>query len=241
MEGYIMQLEFLKGYGILLGYFAVCATGGLALRMLHAMPTEVFRKTLHIILLGSIFVWTYAFKTWWISAIATIVFIMMVYPILFFAERIPGYSKLLTERKHGEIKNSLVIVFSMFAVLICVCWGLLGEKYLVIASVFAWGVGDAAAALVGKRFGQHFIEGKLVEGRKSLEGTIAMFFVSFVSVLLILLANGSVVWYAYVPIAAVTAGICAVVELYTLGGMDTLTCPFAAAAILIPLVRLWGV
>ncbi|MDD3654840.1 MAG: hypothetical protein PHO01_11810 [Desulfotomaculaceae bacterium] len=165
----------------------------------------------------------------------------MVFPILAFAERIPGYAELLIERKRGEIKNSLVVVFIMFAVLICVCWGWQGEKYLVIASVFAWGLGDAAAALVGKRFGRHYIEGKLVEGRKSLEGTLAMFVVSFVSVLIVLLANGTVEWYGYVPIAAVTAAVCAVVELYTKGGMDTITCPFAAAAIMIPLVRLWGV
>lgn len=172
---------------------------------------------------------------------AAVVFMGMVFPILAFAERIPGYSELLTERKRGEIKNSMVVAFGMFAVLICVCWGWSGEKYLIIASVLAWGLGDAAAALVGKRFGQHFIEGRMVEGRKSIEGTLAMFAVSFVSVMVVLLARGSVEWYAYAPIAAVTAAVCAVVELYTKGGMDTLTCPLAAAAIMIPLVRLWGV
>lgn len=172
---------------------------------------------------------------------AAVVFIATVFPILTLAERIPGYSELLTERKRGEIKCSLVVVFGMFAALICVCWGWLGEKYLVIASVLAWGLGDAAAALVGKRFGKHYIEGRMVEGRKSLEGTLAMFAVSFVSVMVVLLANGSVEWYGYAPIAAVTAAVCAVVELYTKGGMDTLTCPFAAATIMIPLIRLWGV
>lgn len=236
-----MYLEFIKGYGILLGYFIICASGALALRRLITIPTEVFRKTLHSILLGSIFVWTYGFTTWWVSAIAAIVFIAMVYPVLAFAERIPGYSELLTERKNGEIKRSLVVVFCMFTVLICVCWGWIGERYLVVASVLAWGLGDAAAALVGKRFGQHFIEGKLIEGRKSLEGTLAMFVVSFASVMVVLLTHGTVVWYSCVPIAAATAAVCSVVELYTKGGMDTLTCPFAAAAIMIPLVRLWGV
>ena len=125
----------------------------------------------------------------------------------------------------------------MFAALIGVCWGWLGEKYLVIASVLAWGLGDAAAALVGKRFGRHYIQGRLVEGRKSLEGTLAMFAVSLCAVLGVLLANIAVPWYAYAPISALTAGVCAVVELYTRNGMDTLTCPFAAAAILIPLLH----
>ncbi len=236
-----MLFEFLKGYGMLLVYFIVCAAAALVLRRLFPIPAEIFRKTLHMILLGSIFVLIYAFHTWWISAIATVAFTAMVFPILMAAEGIPGYSELLTERKRGEIKKSLVVVFVMFGALICVCWGWLGEKYLVIASVFAWGLGDAAAALIGKRFGQHYIEGALVEGRKSLEGTLAMFAVSFVSVIVVLLANGSVEWYSCIPIAVLTAAVCAAVELYTKNGMDTLTCPFAAAAIMIPLVRLWGV
>jgi len=69
----------------------------------------------------------YAFKTWWVSAIAAIVFILMVFPILAFAERVPGYSQLLIERKKGEIKRSLIVVFVMFAILICLCWGWLGK------------------------------------------------------------------------------------------------------------------
>jgi dolichol kinase len=236
-----MMREFLTGYSILIGYFVICASAALALRRSVRVPREVFRKTLHFILLGSIFVLIYAFRTWWVSALAAIAFPVMVYPILRFAERFRGYSELLTERKDGEIKSSLVIVFGMFATLISVCWGLLGAPYLVLASVFAWGLGDAAAALVGKRFGRRYIEGKMIEGRKTLEGTLAMFVVAFFAVLVILLINGPVVWYGYVPIALLTAMGCSVVELYTKGGLDTLTCPFTAAAIMIPLVHLWGV
>ncbi|HOM02443.1 MAG TPA: phosphatidate cytidylyltransferase [Acetivibrio sp.] len=235
-----MHLEFIKGYGILFCYFFVCASSALVLRRLVTVPDELFRKILHMILLGSIFGWVYGFKTWWVSAIGTIAFILMVFPILAFAERIPGYSKLLIERKKGEIKKSLVVAFGMFAILICLCWGWLGEKYLILASVLAWGLGDAAAALVGKRFGRHFVRGRLVEGCKSLEGTFAMFVVSFISVAVVLIAHGAVKWYACIPIAAATSAVCAVVELYTKNGMDTITCPLAAAAILISLVHLWG-
>lgn len=74
----------------------------------------------------------------------------------------------------------------MFAVLIFVCWGMLGENYLVIASVFAWGFGNATVALVGKRFGRYYIEGRMVERRKSLEDTLAMLIVLFLSVLMII-------------------------------------------------------
>ena len=236
-----MLLELIKGYGCLLVYFVVCASLALMVRRLIKIPREVFRKTLHMILLGSIFVLTYAFPLWWQAAAAAAIFMVMVYPILVLAERLPGYAQLLTERKRGEIKMSLAVVFFMFAALISVCWGWLGQKHLVLASVLAWGLGDAAAALIGKRFGRRFISGRLVEGRKSMEGTLAMFAVSFLTVLAVLLFQCPLVWYAYVPIALITAAACALVELYTRNGMDTLTCPFAAAAVLIPLVRLWGV
>lgn len=120
-----MQFEPVKGFGILLLYFVVCAAAALALRRFISMPREVFRKLLHTILLGSILVLTHAFQTWWYAAFASILFMLMVFPILAAAESIPGYSQLLVERSNGEIKRSLVVVFSMFAVLITFagdCW-----------------------------------------------------------------------------------------------------------------------
>jgi phytol kinase len=176
------------------------------------------------------------------SVLANIVFITLVSPVLLFAEKhLACYSDLLIERKNGEIKNSLVIVFGMYALIIGICWGWLGEKWLILACVYAWGVGDAAAALIGKKYGKHCLEGGYIEGCKSVEGTLAMFAVSFLSVIIILLANGKVAWYGYAPIAALTAAVCAAVELYTPNGMDTLPCPIAAAAVILPLVHLWGI
>jgi len=235
-----MGREFIAGFSTLLGYFAVCASGALLLRHCVSLPREVFRKTLHMIALGSVFVFTFAFRTWWVSAMAAAAFGAVVFPLLALAERLPGYADMLTERKSGEIKRSLIVVSCMFTLLIIICWGRLGERYLVIASVLAWGLGDAAAALVGKRFGRHYIEGRWVEGRKSLEGTLAMFAVSFAAVMAVLLVWAPVYWHGYVPIAAATAGVAALVELYTRNGMDTITCPLAAAATLIPLVYLMG-
>lgn len=236
-----MFTEFLKGYVILIVYFLACASSALILRYFLPMPREVFRKILHFILLGSIFIFTYAFNTWWLAKMAAIVFVLMVYPVLNYGEGFSGYSDLLIERKKGEIKKSLIVVFIMFAFLIWTCWGILGQKYLVIASVLAWGVGDAAAALVGKRFGKHFIEGRFVEGRKTLEGSLAMFLASFITVLLVLFIYRPVSQGAYMPIALVTGGVCALVELYTRNGMDTLTCPLAAAISMILFIFFLGV
>ncbi|MDO5110990.1 MAG: phosphatidate cytidylyltransferase [Clostridia bacterium] len=232
--------EIWIGMGAVLLYFLVAASGALLLRKYVYIEDEVFRKSLHFILLGSLLVWVLAFSTWWHAALTAVVFALAVYPFLHLAERIEGYSQFVTERKSGELKSSLLIVFGMFAVVVCVCWGWFGDKLLVLAAVYAWGFGDAAAALVGKRFGRHALTGKHIEGRKSVEGSLAMFAVSFLCIIAILLLRGGLPWYSFVLIAAVTAAVTALVELYSLNGMDTITCPFAATAVMLPLLYLLG-
>ena len=49
----------------------------------------------------------------------------------------------------------------MFMLAVGVCWGWLGDRNLALASIFAWGPGDAAAALVGKRYGKNKIGKKV--------------------------------------------------------------------------------
>jgi hypothetical protein len=43
-------------------------------------------------------------------------------------------------------------------------------------------------------------------------------------------------WYEYIPVALNTAIVCTLVELFTKNGMDTITCPLAAACVLIPML-----
>lgn len=235
----VMQ-AFLMGIVYILIYFIICASGAFILRMTTKVPDEVFRKLLHMILLGSLSVWVAAFPNWWMAAISAVAFALLVYPVLWAAESIKGYSKVVTERKSGELKSSLLIVFFMFAVVVSICWGWFSDKMLALASIYAWGFGDAFAALIGKRFGKHKIGGKIIAGRKSVEGTGVMFIVSFVSVFTVLMLRGGMEWYACGAVAIVTAAVSAIVELYTLNGIDTITCPLAAMAVLLPLVHLFG-
>ena len=235
-----MLNEYLVGFGGLIAYFLPCVICVLLIKKFTKVPNELYRKILHLVFLGSLFVFVNVFRTWWVSASTAILLAVAIFPVLILFEKLVDFSQLLTERKHGEIKRSLALAFGMFAVVISVCWGWLGDKWLVIASIFAWGLGDAAAALFGKRFGRHFLEGKLIEGRKSIEGTLSMFIVSFLSVSTILLLRGGLPWYSCATTALVTAVACAATELYTLDGFDTVTCPLAAAAVIIPFMFLWG-
>ena len=67
-----------------------------------------------------------------------------------------------------------------------------------------------------------------------------MFMVSFVSVLVVLLMRGGMGGAACVITAYVTASVCTVVELYSMHGNDTVTCPIAAMCVILPMVYLFG-
>lgn len=230
----------LAGFGALLLYFIPAAGIALGARYLIRIPDELFRKILHCILLGSLTVFVYGFEVWWHAAVCAVAFAVVVYPALAWFERIKGYSELTTERKKGELKASLLLVFGMFALVICVCWGWLGQRSLVLASIYAWGFGDAAAALVGKRWGRHKIRCRLTDGRKSVEGSAAMFLVSLLSVGTILLVRGGLSPVGWAVTSVVTALVSAAAELCSRDGYDTVICPLAAMTALLPLIHLFG-
>ena len=46
--------------------------------------------------------------------------------------------------------------------------------------------------------------------------------------------------FGCVVTAYVTASVCAVVELYSMSGNDTITCPLAAMAVLVPMTGVFG-
>jgi len=221
-------------------YFVIAAGLALTCRFLFPIPDELFRKILHFILLGSFLVFIFSYPTWQSAAVAAIIFELLVWPILAFFERFKGYSNLTTERKSGELKASLMLVFTMFAVVAAVCWGCFGDKYLALASLYAWGIGDAFAALIGKKFGKHKIKAPKLDGKKSYEGTISMFLFSFATVTVILLCRGGLGIFSCIIIALIVGAVSAFAELYSKNGNDTVLCPLSAMVVLLPLVYLFG-
>ncbi len=65
-----------------------------------------------------------------------------------------------------------------------------------------------------------------------------MFAVSFLSVMVILLLTRPEMRVGYFTVSVITAFVTSLVELYSKNGLDTLTCPVAAAVIMISLVHL---
>ena len=232
--------ELIMGFKALGLYIIPAVAIMLIARKLIKIPDELFRKLLHFIMLGVYVPFLFAFKTWWVSAGAAACLVVILYPMLMLAGKISAFSSFVNERKKGEFKSSMVLAVGMIAFSITVCWGVFDDKYLVLGCVYAWGIGDAFAALAGKKFGKHKIKWKYADGKKSVEGSVAMFLCALVSVFTVLLIRGGIGVAGCFVIAAVAALVCTMVELCSNNGMDTVTCPAAAMAVIIPLVKLIG-
>lgn len=213
-------------------YFGFIVAIGLPLVLLKALfnlPFEVTRKLYHMVITLSIIPLVTVFSTWYAAILAIALFVLIVYPILMSVERAALYQRIAVERKSGEFKSSLLIVQLSMALLIFVFWGLMGDawKYIAVVAVMAWGLGDAAAALVGKAIGRHRINHPRIQGAKTYEGTLAMFITAGLAVFFTLLIYAGQPGHVSLLVALLVAPVCAIVELFTSRGMDTLTVPIS--------------
>jgi phytol kinase len=128
----------------------------------------------------------------------------------------------------GERGNLGTIYFPLsFAVLIWMFWG---RPHLIVAGLMPMTWGDALAAVVGRRVGRRRYT--VLGSTRSVEGSMTMFFASWVatSVALMLLGAGNPMIALW--ISAVTAFGASVVEAVSPWGIDNLTVPAASALLL---------
>jgi len=153
---------------------------------------------------------------------------------LHFFESFSFYKGLFVEKAKHEVIISFISLFGLMTVLLAVFWGGLGaeHKYIAIAAIMAWGPGDAVAAIVGKNCGKHKLQGKMIEGVKSVEGCVGMAVTSFICTAPVLMTMSPMPWYAALIFSAVIAPIAAITELFTKKGWDTITVPIASALVL---------
>lgn len=235
----MLLAEGLKGSSIFIGYYLILASLLVVIRSYSNIKQELFRKILHLVCFMSILVLLYAFETWHLAALVALGFAIVVYPAIAFIERYPKLMAIFNERHNGEIKSSLMLVFFMMASLIAVFWGWQGEewKFIIVIAVLAWGFGDAAAALVGKSYGKRKISHPWVDNKKTVEGTLAMFFTACFTVMVTLMIYTQLPWYICLIIGVVIAPTSALVELVSHRGVDTITVPYATAIALFGLLQ----
>lgn len=234
----LLLSETLKTFGIWILCIAAAALVLIVLRFTVHIADYIFRKLLHMVAIFSILPLV-LLTDMWLAAVASIgIFLVLIFIALRLIDTLPFYKRLFVEKRDHEVLFSFLALFAMFAVFLAVSWGLLRAPFIAVAAVMAWGPGDAMAAIVGKRLGKRKITGRLVEGTKTVEGTLAMAATSFIAVLLTLLFMTAIPWYIVLPASLLIGAACALVELFTLGGWDTVTVPTTAFALLLPLLLL---
>ena len=235
------MISDLLGAGILLAYYILfAAIIPLILKITLGLPTELVRKTHHVIYSMSIFLLLELFSTWYIAIAAASTLVILGYPFLYFLERTAWYRKTFVDRtsKGGELRKQLIYVQLSFALLILIFWGIFGIdwRYVAAVAIMAWGLGDAAAALIGKNFGRHRVIHYLVDFGKTYEGTAAMIGFAAMAIFVTLITYGGQTWYVSLLIALVVAPMCGITELFSRRGSDTLTVPLLAACSIMPLI-----
>ena len=233
-----MLREALGGFATFLGYYVAMVVVLLALRSLVGLPGELFRKALHIGVAGSTLVLLHAFETWYAAALVPLAFGVLAYFVIGWAERFPRAMRALRERRSGEVRASLALVFLTMAALVALGWGWLGagSRYAVAVAMLAWGFGDSAAAIVGKRWGHRRLRHAWVDGHKTVEGTIAMFAFAAAAAFVALVAYTPWPWYLCLVVALSVALAAAGTELVSHWGTDTVTVPVATFACLLAIV-----
>lgn len=212
-------------------FLGIIVAAILLIRRFFRVPREIARKLLHLPAVLSVPFLYYASSTWVAAVLCALIFCLGVYPVLRMAEHSPRYAQLLVERRPGEVKRSLFLLFGTDAALLAVCC-LLGAPYVAIASILIWGVGDTAAALVGKKFGRHHVHLTGADQKKTWEGTGGMAATAAITgVLYLALASPLPLWQCVLFSIAV-APAAAMTELFSHHGNDTFTVPVATAAVL---------
>ena len=218
-------------------YILPCIAVLLVIYRMHIVPKYVFRKLLHLVAFTCVIRLITASGSWQAAVLALILIAAVIYPVLAFAERFALYSDLFTEKKPGEIKKSLLLLFFTIAAVTAAAWGMLKRQDFCITAILMWGIGDALAALVGIPYGKHRITWSLTDGKKSAEGSLAMFVFSFAAGCAAQICFGLPMNAGMLLKTAAMACAGTLTELVSKEGNDTVFVPLAllVSGILLPL------
>lgn len=205
--------------------FGVIALGEL-LRRLGNRPVEFTRKFIHIgvgiWVIGTVFL----FETWYLALIPPATFVVI--------NAISYWQGTFRAMESEDRGNLGTIYFPIaFGALVYYFWS---QPVLMVASMMPLTWGDAMAAIYGQRYGHyHYTIGRRT---RSLEGSVAMLFWSWVTTSLALFVMPYLVGKPLIPwmLALIYGGgvalVCTLVEAITPWGVDNLTIPAAAALVL---------
>lgn len=235
--------EFGRAFGLFMAIIIAVASVLIVIRYTTKVPGYVFRKLLHIVAMMAIFPLVLLTDLWWMAVAVDVAFLVLIIVALLCFEKCKFYDGLFQQKGKHEVIISFVCLFTMIGAFIAFCWGVLGPeyKYLAVAAIMAWGPGDGMAAIVGITWGKKKLTGKMIEGTKTVEGTVAMGVTSFLCTSLTMAFMSELPLLVILPVAFLVGVIAAFTELFTKKGWDTITVPVVSLAVLLAVGGLCGV
>ncbi|MBQ9006962.1 MAG: hypothetical protein IJ092_11415 [Atopobiaceae bacterium] len=232
--------QILRCMGILAGYIVPAVLVLLPIRLFTKVPSFVFRKLLHMVAFTCVSLMIVAADSWQAAALTSVIVAVALYPLLAAIEGMPWYADLFVQKKPGEIRKSLLMLFFTFAGVVTLAWGVFGQPHIAATAILMWGTGDAQAALVGIPYGRHKVTLPLADGKKSWEGSLAMLGMAlFVGFLMLVTLQGLPFPSAF-ALASAGALVGTATELFTPSEYDTVTVPLAIVVALLALLPLAG-
>ncbi len=208
---------------ILISFLFIFAALGIAevLRKMRGYSPDFTRKVVHVTVgmwaVGTVFL----FQNRWMAIVPPVVFIGLNYL---------SYRQDTFKAIESDDKSNLGAVFFplAFAVIVLLFWG---TPNRLVAALMPLTWGDAAAAVLGRRFGQ--VRYTVLGHTRTLEGSVSMVLFSGVSVFaaLVLLPPSMPLGIAALLAAGISVAAMAV-EAVSPWGIDNLTIPAVAGAIL---------
>ncbi len=210
-------------------YFIIGAGSLALLSYFFTFPSEIKRKSYHLMACGSIFVLLECFQHWYGAVIALIIFIAAVFVVVPIATKLFDLRSLSIQRGNSivEILRQAVLFLVGMGIMITLIWGLSGAEHKIHIAIgmMALSFGDAAAAILGKRFGKRTLSLRIFDQKKTVEGSLAMLIFAFIAIFFLLFFFTELTFIFAFMFALILATLSAFVEAISVRGLDTILIP----------------
>ena len=222
---------------LIICYLYIVTVIFIAVRIDHKFPKNLKRKFLHI-MIGN-FVYVIPFFTFTTFPANFPFFVASPFILLTLSaspaspfnlkNKISGLSDITT----GGHQFGLVFYAISYTIL---AFFFSAKPYVIIAGILPMAFGDAAASIIGQKIGHHQFN---IFSKKSIEGTITMFTITFVSMTLSLFLFSYLCPFSTSILVLASLGVAALataLEALTPKGLDNLTVPLISAVAFLLLI-----
>ena len=222
---------------LILCYIYIAAIIFITARISHKFPKNLKRKFLHI-MIGN-FVYIIPFFTFTTFPVNFPFFVAS--PFILLTLSASPASRINLKNKISGLADITTDGHQFGLVFYAISYTILAfffsaKSYVIIAGILPMAFGDAAASIIGQKIGRHQFA---TFSKKSIEGTTAMFAVTFVSVTFSLLLFSYLCPFSTSTLLLASLGVAAlatVTEALTPKGLDNLTVPLISTLVFLLLI-----